>query len=429
MTYTEALEKIHGLLHFGSRPGLDRILKLFDLIGNPQDKCKFVHVAGTNGKGSVCQMISSVLTEAKYKTGLFISPFITDFRERIQINGEMIPKQKLADIVEYIYPFVEQMAENDEIITEFEFVNAIAFYYYYIEKCDIVVLETGMGGLLDCTNTIPAPLCSVITPIDLDHTAVLGDTIEKITYQKCGIIKKDSNTVIGEQTHKEIEKQIVKDCVEKHNMYHFAEDCKVKVKLSTLDGTIVKYKGKEFTLHLVGLHQISNLKTALTAIEVLNNEHYFGITPTDIEYGIAKANNPARFEVLSKEPTVILDGAHNPNGMEAFAKSVDEYTTAPRVLIMGMLKDKDITHSLNFINGKFDTVFTLTVDNPRTISNIELAKMCEGKFNNAIPCDTLEEAIDKALALADEINGTVMICGSLYLAGEIRPILMNKFKK
>ena len=282
MTYTEALEKIHGLLHFGSRPGLDRILKLLDLIGNPQDKCKFVHVAGTNGKGSVCQMISSVLTEAKYKTGLFISPFITDFRERIQINGEMIPKQKLADIVEYIYPFVEQMAENDEIITEFEFVNAIAFYYYYIEKCDIVVLETGMGGLLDCTNTIPTPLCSVITPIDLDHTAVLGDTIEKITYQKCGIIKKDSNTVIGEQTHKEIEKQIVKDCVEKHNMYHFAEDCKVKVKLSTLDGTIVKYKGKEFTLHLVGLHQISNLKTALTAIEVLNNEHYFGITPTDI---------------------------------------------------------------------------------------------------------------------------------------------------
>ena len=140
MTYTEALEKIHGLLHFGSRPGLDRILKLLDLIGNPQDKCKFVHVAGTNGKGSVCQMISSVLTEAKYKTGLFISPFITDFRERIQINGEMIPKQKLADIVEYIYPFVEQMAENDEIITEFEFVNAIAFYYYYIEKCDIVVL-------------------------------------------------------------------------------------------------------------------------------------------------------------------------------------------------------------------------------------------------------------------------------------------------
>lgn len=429
MTYKEALEKIHGLLHFGSRPGLDRIFKLLDLIGNPQDKCKYIHIAGTNGKGSVSQMVSSVLTEAQYKTGLFISPFITDFRERIQINGEMIPKQKLADIVEYIYPLVEQMAKNDEIITEFEFVNAIAFYYFATEKCEVVVLETGMGGLLDCTNTIKSPLCSVITPIDLDHTAVLGDTIEQITYQKCGIIKKNSNTVIAQQTHKEVEKQIVKDCVSKHNMYHFADDCKVKVKLSTLQGTNVKYKGKEFTLSLVGLHQISNLKTALTVIEVLNNEHYFGITPTDIEFGISKASNPARFEVLHQNPTVILDGAHNPNGMEAFGKSVDEYTTSPRILIMGMLKDKDIAHSLDFIKGKFHTVFTLTVDNPRTMSNTELAEICKEKFENCIPCDTPKEAIDKSLSLAEETNSTIMICGSLYLAGEIRPILMEKFKK
>lgn len=430
MTYNEALEKIHGLLHFGSRPGLDRMFNLLELIGNPQDKCKYVHIAGTNGKGSVSQMVSSILSEAQYKTGLFISPFITDFRERIQIDGEMIPKQKLADIVEYIYPFVEQMATNDEIITEFEFVNAIAFYYFAKENCEIVVLETGLGGLLDCTNTIKSPLCSVITPIDFDHTAVLGDTIEQITYQKCGIIKRDSDTVIAQQTHKEVERQIVKDCVSKHNMYHFAEDCKVQVKLSTLNGTIVEYKGKTFMLSLIGLHQISNLQTALAVIEVLKKEHYYDITPTDIEFGISKTSNPARFEVINQQnPTIILDGAHNPNGMEAFAKSVDKYTSSPRILIIGMLKDKDINHSLDYIKGKFHTVFTLTVDNPRTMSNTQLAEICKEKFENVIPCNTPKEAIEKSLSLAKETNGTIMICGSLYLAGEIRPILMEKFKK
>ena len=429
MTYQETIEKIHSLLHLGARPGLDRMLKLLDKIGNPQNKCKFVHIAGTNGKGSVSQMISSVLTEAKFRTGLFISPYITDFRERIQINGEMIPKESLIDAVEYIYPFVEEMDRQGDVITEFEFVNAVAFYYYAKEKCDIVVLETGMGGLLDCTNTIPSPLCSVITPIALDHTAILGDTIEEITNQKCGIIKEKSFTVIGKQTHRAIERQIVKYCVEHHNIYHFAEDCKFKVISSTLDGTTVKYKGRKLNLHLAGLHQIENLRTALKTIEVLIDEYFYPITKEDIEYGIAKAKNPARFELLSKNPRVILDGAHNPNGMESFSKSVEEYTSGKRVLIMGMLKDKDISHSIDFIKGKFQTVITLTVDNPRSMTGEELAEICRDKFPNVITADSPKNAVDIALDLAKKEDCTVMICGSLYLAGEIRPIILERLSE
>lgn len=429
MTYNEALEKIHSLLHFGSRPGLDRILKLLEKIGNPQNKCKFVHIAGTNGKGSVSQMISSVLTEAGYKTGLFISPFITDFRERIQINGKMIPKEKLAEIVEYIYPIAKEMADRGDIITEFEFVNAIAFYYYYRENCDVVVLETGMGGLLDCTNTIPAPLCSVITPIDLDHTSVLGKTIEEITEQKCGIIKENSFTVIGEQTKDSITNQIITHCSNKHNEYYLAEKCNVKVKNSTLQGTAVRYKGREFTLPLVGLHQISNLKTALTALQILKKQHFFDINKTDIDFGISKTANPARFELLSKNPIVILDGAHNPNGMEAFAKSTDEYLkNIDKILIMGMLKDKDIETSLDLIKDKFTTLITLTVDNPRTISGTELAGLCSGKFKNIITAKNPQEAVDTAFTLAKEKSSAIMICGSLYLAGEIRPLIIDKVK-
>lgn len=178
MTYENAVEKIHSLLTFGSRPGLDRMRILLDRLENPQDRLKFIHIAGTNGKGSVCAMLSSALVAAGYKTGLFISPYITDFRERIQINNCMVSESVLTDAVEKTFPIIEQLREEGTIITEFEYVNALQFYIHANADCDIVVLETGMGGLLDCTNTIKSPLCAVITTIGLDHTAILGDTIE-----------------------------------------------------------------------------------------------------------------------------------------------------------------------------------------------------------------------------------------------------------
>ena len=199
MTYETALEKIHSLLTFGSRPGLDRMRELLRRLDNPQDKLRYIHVAGTNGKGSVCAILSSILREAGYRTGLFISPYITDFRERIQINNEMVPKETLTAAVEQTLPILEELSAEGIIITEFEYVNALQFFIHAQEKCDIVVLETGMGGLLDCTNVIKPPLGAVITTIGLDHTAVLGDTIAEIAAQKCGIIKNGSAAFTSRQ--------------------------------------------------------------------------------------------------------------------------------------------------------------------------------------------------------------------------------------
>ena len=198
MNYEESLRFIHSLDRFGSRPGLDRVKKLFNKVPSALNQ-RFIHVAGTNGKGSVCTMLSSILEKAGYKVGLFISPYVIDFRERIQINNEMIGKDELAEAVTYFEPILGQLNDDGVIITEFEFLTALGFWIFKRNRCDIVVCEVGMGGLLDSTNLIPFPLCSVITRVDLDHTAILGDTIEEIAAQKAGIIKPYSATVVAAQ--------------------------------------------------------------------------------------------------------------------------------------------------------------------------------------------------------------------------------------
>ena len=189
MTYEEAIEKIDSRLLFGVKPGLKNITALMGLLGNPQDTLRFVHVAGTNGKGTICTLAASVLRESGYKTGYYISPYVLDFRERFQINGEMIPKEELAEEVERIWPFIEEMDRRGQYITEFECITALAFDWFARKKCDVVVLEVGLGGITDATNIIQTPAAAAITSISLDHTAILGDTLEKITAEKAGIIK------------------------------------------------------------------------------------------------------------------------------------------------------------------------------------------------------------------------------------------------
>lgn len=429
MTYENAINKIHSLLSFGSRPGLDRILTLLDRMGNPQDKLKYIHVAGTNGKGSVCAMLSSVLVAAGYKTGLFISPYITDFRERIQINGEMISKKVLAEAVESTFPLIEQLQSEGIVITEFEYVNALEFYIHANENCDVVVLETGMGGLLDCTNVIKPPLCSVITTIGLDHTAVLGDTIEKIASQKCGIIKSGSAAVTSvqdenamnviEQTANRLDVPLVK-----------SESIKISVKSESLEGSVFEYNGREISLGLAGEHQLENAKTALAALESVRSRGLLEISNDNISKGISKAVNPARLELLSKNPVVILDGAHNPNGIEALKSAVKKFLDDKKIIcIMGMLSDKDIDSSIRLLEGVFESVYTVPVDNPRAISSQELAEKCRGCFKTVTAFDSAEKAFDKAFDEAQKSGKAVLICGSLYLAGEIRPYILNILKK
>lgn len=428
MTYENALEKIHSLLSFGSRPGLDRILSLLDRMGNPQDKLKYIHVAGTNGKGSTCAMLSSTLVASGYKTGLFISPYITDFRERIQINNEMISKETLADAVEETFPLIEKLQSEGIIITEFEYVNALEFYIHAKENCDVVVLETGMGGLLDCTNVIKPPLCSVITTIGLDHTAILGDTIEKIAAQKCGIIKSGSVAVTSEQAENAM--IVIEQTAEKLNVPLVkSESVNLNVTFETLEGSDFEYNGRKIHINLAGKHQLENAKTALAAIESVRQRGLLKITDDDISVGFSKAVNPARFELLSKNPVVILDGAHNPNGIEALKNAVRNFLDGKKITcVMGMLADKDIDSSIKLLDGVFETVYTVPVDNPRAISSKELAKKCKGYFKNITSFDSAEKAFDGAFENAKKNGGAVVICGSLYLAGEIRPYILEKVK-
>ena len=425
MTYESALEKIHSLLTFGSRPGLDRMRTLLERLGNPQDKLKYIHVAGTNGKGSVCALLSSSLVAAGYKTGLFISPYITDFRERIQINNQMISKDALASAVEETYPTLMKLRDEGVIITEFEYVNALEFYIHAKEECDVVVLETGMGGLLDCTNVIKAPLCSVITTIGLDHTAVLGNTIEEIAAQKSGIIKPDSTAVASAQDSRAM--AVISNAASQAGVPLIkSESVETKVLSKTLGGSVFELNGTELEIRLAGDHQIENAKTAFAALDYLRINGILELEDRDIKNGFLSATNPARLELLGDNPTVLLDGAHNPNGAEALKKAVEEFLTGKKIYcVMGMLADKDVDSAISLFDGLFEEVFTVPVSNPRTLGSKELAEKYKPYCDSVNPFDNAEKAFDAALDRAVKNCGAVLVCGSLYLAGELRPYIIQ----
>lgn len=419
MTYQEAMEKIDSLLVFGSRPGLERITKLLDLMGNPQNNLKYVHVAGTNGKGSVSNMTASILTKAGYKTGLFTSPHITGFGERMQINFKKISNEDIVQEVEKLFPLVEKLRKNGDIITEFEFVTAIAFDWFANQKCDIVVLETGMGGRFDATNVIKQPVCSVITSISLDHTAVLGDTLSKIAAEKCGIIKNNCNTVFALQDN-EVNDVVIQTAAERNNTLFTPVN--LPVIKSDIFGSTVQYGNLIIELPLIGKHQISNLQLVLCAAEALRKSGY-AITDTAIKEGISSVKMPARFEIVQNNPLVILDGAHNPGGLKALANTIDKYLSEKSVIcVMGMLKDKDCKNSLKYLEGKIDSLITTTVpDNPRRQTAKELRQSANSYFNDIIAEEDPLTALNTAISTAKSIkNSVVLVCGSLYLASFYR---------
>ena len=377
MTYTEALNKIHSLLTFGSRPGLDRVRELLRRMGDPQDKLRYIHVAGTNGKGSVCAMLSAILVAAGYKTGLFISPYITDFRERIQINNAMVSEEVLTDAVEKTFPLIEQLRAEGIVITEFEYVNALEFYIHAQAECDIVVLETGMGGLLDCTNVIRPPLCAVITTIPLIKSSSVSLELRDIT----------------------------------------------------LGGSEFLYQGAPILLRLAGDYQLENARTALAAIEVLTLNGELDISPEDIRRGLFNAVNPARLETLCGSPLVLLDGAHNPNGIGALKQAIDRFLEGKKILcVLGMLADKDIDSALRLLDGVFEAIYTVPIDNPRALAPDLLAEKCRSHAAEVRAFDSAELAFDTAFERAERENAAVLVCGSLYLAGSIRPYILTHVK-
>ena len=366
-------------------------------------------------------MLSSILQKTGRRVGLFISPYVVDFRERIQIDNTMISEEELAEAVTFFKPKLEKLNADGIIITEFEFLTVLAFWIFKKNRCDIVVCEVGMGGLMDSTNLIPYPMCSVITRIDLDHTAVLGDTIEEIAEQKAGIIKSYSTTVTAAQ-RKEAYAVIEEKARLEHNTLYRAEDVRIKAATQRRDGTHFIYRDTEMLLPLLGTHQVDNLRCALAAVEALEKEHYISFTPRVISEGLRDMKHPARFELLHENPTVILDGAHNPNGLSAFAQSVRSYyPTGNKTLIIGMLADKD-SSKLNVFDGLFSRVIVTDIDNPRAMTAEDLA----GKMLGLSPWVEIrhkpKEALEQALSYGDDI----FICGSLYLASEIRPYILEK---
>ena len=418
MNIEECMSFINSYTKSGGRiTDLSRAADLMERIGDPQKRLKFVHIAGTNGKGSTLEYIANALQFSGYKTGKFTSPFILRYNDRIRINDDEIDEESLCSIAEFVKERVGDMAYS-----QFEITMAIALLWYEREKCDIVVLETGIGGLLDCTNVIPPPLISVITSISLDHTAVLGDTLEKIAYEKSGIIKMGRAVVYNRQ--EECVNSVIENEAEK-------KGCKVyipyKAEMISTDihGSVIKYRDKELFLSLPGQHQLKNVSLVLRAVDVLRD---LGIEISDeaVKNGISSVKIPARFECVSDDPLIILDGAHNPGGLQALSDSIDRYLYDKKIIcIMGMLKDKDCKSSLKALKGKLYKVITTQInDNPRKLSSEELKAIAGEYFCDITAESDVKTAVLKAVELANSTeNPAVLVCGSLYLAAQIREFL------
>lgn len=417
--YQQILEKIASVAKFPKKPGLTRIKKLLDLMGNPQNNLKFVHVAGTNGKGTTCSYISSVLKESEYKTGLFTSPYVIDFTERFQINGEMISKKELINHAKYVFSFVNQLDE----ITEFEFITAVALNWFCKEKCDIVVLEVGLGGRFDATNIIENPLVSVITSISLDHTKILGDTVELIAAEKAGIIKQNSNVVCYSK-QKDSVKQIIKaTCHEKNASLTFSKDS-AKIISETLDGSVFETENLQIKIPFCGEHQIYNALTAFEALKILRNSG-FNISKQNLLNGFEKASIVARMEILSHNPLVILDGSHNSGGGFALQKLIHKHIQNTEICgIIGMVEDKDYRDYLALVAPCFKSIICLEPNSPRALKADKLSEFAR------LYCKDVSIAQNslQAVEMAFDSKKTVVACGSLYLASQLRELIIEKVK-
>ena len=416
MTYDEAIEYIHGVSSAFCKPGLERIDELCRALGNPQDDLKFIHVGGTNGKGSVCSMLSSVLMASGLKVGLYTSPYIVEFGERIRINGENIPKETLISIVEEIKPIAEAMTDKP---TEFELITAIAFLYYKREAVDVVVLEVGLGGRLDSTNIIRTPLTSVVTGISLDHTAILGDTIEAIAYEKAGIIKHGSHVISGCRDDKA--NAVISSVASECDAEFIGVDYSLlSVKESTLDGTVFDYKSyKDMKIKLLGSYQPRNASIVLECVDLLREIGY-EITDGAVREGLLLARWRARFEVISDEPRVIFDGAHNPEGIEAATESIKAFLAGERVyLLSGVLRDKDYMQIAKTVSEVVTRAYTITPLNPRALTAEEYSEALRGFGIEAITIGEIEPAVKRALRDAKADGATLVCLGSLYTYGDV----------
>lgn len=430
MNYKEALKYIEETHKFGIRLGLDNMTKLLDLLGNPQDNLNIIHMSGTNGKGSTCSFITSILKEAGYKVGLYTSPFLETFTERIRINGENIPEEDVARIISLIKEKIEQMVkEGYSYPTEFEIVTTMAFYYYYEQNVDYVALEVGLGGRYDATNIIKSSQVSVIGSISLDHTNILGDNISKIAYEKGGIIKENGVAIVYNQSD-EVKNVIKQICYDKNATYIETNFDDIDIKKSDIysqvyDVTIFDESYENIEIKLIGEHQINNSILALTVIKYLEGNKRLKVDDESIRKGLINTKWPGRIEKISENPLFIIDGAHNEDGALSLAKAIDKnFKYRNLTLLIGMLEDKDIDSVLDILIPKFNKVITTTPDNPRAIDSSKLKDKILRYTDNVVDKKDIEKALNYTLESSSD-NDVIISAGSLYMIGSIRRLMTN----
>lgn len=432
-TTAKTIEKISEFERFGSILGLERMTSLLELLGNPQDELKVIHVAGTNGKGSTCRYMYSILQEAGYKTGLYTSPFLEKFNERIEYNGEMISDEDLSVYTDRVLIEVKKLTDKGlQSPTEFEVITAIAFLYFKEKKADYVILEVGLGGSGDSTNMCKEPLVTAITSVSFDHMDRLGNTIEAIAKEKAGIIKEHRPVVTSSKDKAAL--GVIKDkAFEKNCPYIETKDIEISISKEALSGYRfdAHILGKDYEnleISMTGRHQIDNAVCALTVLKVLENEDNIHISDEIMYSGLKKARQHGRLEVmteLDEKPVVIIDGAHNIDGSAALKKSMKALCKEKKILmVIGMLADKDV----NGIVGEFMQItkdFIVTEpDNPRKMGAKELADLLQKEGANAIAKPLAEEACAQAETMKEQYD-VILYAGSLYLIGKIRSILRN----
>lgn len=417
MTGQEAVAYIDTFQWQAHAPGLERIRTLLHALGDPQKELKFVHVAGTNGKGSVCAYLASILRCAGYRVGLCTSPFLEDFRERIQVDGELIPPEVLGELTELARPAAEAMEDHP---TEFELITAVAMLYFRRCRCDIVVLEVGLGGALDASNVIDVPEAAVITAMGMDHAAILGPTLGDIAAAKAGIIK-PGGTVVSFGGCPEADAVIRERCREQGAQLTEVDFSRLRVVGTGLDGTDLEF-APYGALHvpLVGLYQAKNAAVAVTTVEVLEKRGW-EISRRALEQGLASVCWPGRLEVVRRAgPVILRDGAHNAHGMAATVESLRALFPGKKLtILMGVMADKDVEDMLKLLAPIAGQVFTVRPESPRAMPAEELAALVNRYGVPAVPCAGVAAGL-QAAAEAAGADGAVCALGSLYLVGEVR---------
>lgn len=426
MRYEEAMKYITEVGNFGSNYGLERTYKLLEYMGNPEKSLKFIHIAGTNGKGSTTSMITEILMGAGYKVGMYTSPFIEEFEERIQINRNNIPKEKLASLMDEVKSAVDKVIEDGySHPTEFEIITVLMLLYFKKENIDFGVIEVGLGGTLDSTNVI-TPVLQVITSISFDHTNLLGNTLEEIAGEKAGIIKSGIPTVIYPQKAEAL-KVIENKCSEMNSKLYIANCDNFKFENVVNEDRpyqLLKYNNEvDILLPLLGEHQITNLSVAMTSIEVLNNINMTNILLDSIVKSIKNVKWKGRLEVLSKNPYVVIDGAHNIQGIETLSRNIKKYFKYENLyLILGILADKDVQEMIKVIAPMAKKIYAVTPNSIRAELAEDLKREIIKYNENCEAYDDYKEAYLTAINDANE-NDFVLASGSLYMIGDMRKII------